>query len=193
MGEDPKNLLDPKINGYSLCPTIDFSTATWGNVFEYSMNMCVRLRKKRFNRLFSENATEFMKTLAISAAQNCPLDFQVLGRTPLWCAMFKNDVDVASTLLRRRAVIGPLALAYAVSRCNPEMVKILLENGADVHAETIYSGVPMPIHECCAQRLQYFETEYKRGNTAYSLYEVEKLKEINKLVMDKKRKDNHLI
>merc|ERR1712098_510013 len=40
--EDPKNLLDPAINGYDAygdCPTIDFSTATWGEVFEYSIRM----------------------------------------------------------------------------------------------------------------------------------------------------------
>merc|ERR1712098_699736 len=40
--EDPKNLLDPAINGFTggyRCPTIDFSTATWGKVFEYSIRM----------------------------------------------------------------------------------------------------------------------------------------------------------
>jgi len=64
----------------------------------------------------------------------------------------------------------------------------LLENGADVHAETDYwGGETMPIHEFCAQELQRFETEYERG-TGYSLDKMEKLREINKLVMDKKEK-----
>merc|ERR1712098_716815 len=75
--EDPMNLLDPAINGYDDCPTIDFATATWGNVWEYSISMRLSLRYDDFNRLFSENATEFMKALTISAAQNCPLDIKV--------------------------------------------------------------------------------------------------------------------
>merc|ERR1712098_241248 len=45
--EDPKNLLNPAINEYNdyggktngACPNIDFSTATWGKVFEYSIRM----------------------------------------------------------------------------------------------------------------------------------------------------------
>merc|ERR1712098_689817 len=59
--EDPENLLNPAINGFDNCPTIDFSTATWGEVFEYSIDMRYSLRRDRFNPLFSENATEFMK------------------------------------------------------------------------------------------------------------------------------------
>merc|ERR1712098_964378 len=59
--EDPKNLLDPAINGFNDCPTIDFSTATWGELFEYSIDMRFDLRYDDFNPLFSENATEFMK------------------------------------------------------------------------------------------------------------------------------------
>merc|ERR1712098_870918 len=87
--EDPKNLLDPAINEYDAacygyqCPTIDFSTATWGEVFEYSIDMRDFLLDDFFNRLFSENATEFMKALAISAAQNCALDLKVWGESPL--------------------------------------------------------------------------------------------------------------
>ena len=79
-----------------------------------------------FNRLFSENATEFMKALAINAAQNCPLDFKVRGESPLRYAVFKNDVDAASTLLQRDAVIEPNALASAILDLYPEMVKILV-------------------------------------------------------------------
>lgn len=109
--EDPKNLLDRAINGYTRnhFPTIDFSTATWGNVFEYSIEMCAYLRYDNyfnrsfnrydyFNRLFSENATEFMKALAINAAQNCPLDFEVWGGNPLTFAVHWawNDFDVAA-------------------------------------------------------------------------------------------------
>merc|ERR1712098_934594 len=56
--EDPKNLLNRAINGfkhkYEDCPTIDFSTATWGEVFEYSIRMRDSLRY--FNRLSSEIA-----------------------------------------------------------------------------------------------------------------------------------------
>merc|ERR1712098_555058 len=190
--EDLKNLLDPAISGCNHCPTIDFSIATWGEVFEYSMNMRYFLRDDRFNRLFSENATEFMKVLTINAAQNCPLDFKGRwGRSPLRIAAFKNDVDAASALLRRGAVIEPNTLAEAIFDLNPEMVKIFLENGADVHAETDYYGrVPMPIHELYAQKLQIFETEYERRNTAHSLDKVEKMREINKFVMDKKEKKN---
>merc|ERR1712098_166308 len=186
--EDPKNLLDPAINGYKYdgCPTIDFSTATWGKVFKYSINMRSLLRYDYFNRLFSENATEFMKALGITAAQNCPLDFKVRGMSPLWFAVIYNDVDVASALLRRGAVIEPSALASAIRNLDLEIVKILLENGADVHAETLYLGVLMPIHELWAHLLQEFETEYKRG--CYSLDKLEKMREINKLVMDKKEK-----
>merc|ERR1712098_337791 len=187
--EDPKNLLDPAINGFDNCPTIDFSTATWGEVFEYSIDMRDSLRADSFNRLFSENATDFMKALAISAAQNCPLDFEVRGESPLYYAVLGNDVDAASILLQRGAVIDPDALALAIYDPNPEMVKIFLENGADVHAETDLGG-RQPIHEFCAQHLQTFETEYKRGNTAYSVDKVEKMKEINKLVMYKKEKKN---
>merc|ERR1712098_950564 len=112
--EDPKNLLDPAINGYDgeNCPTIDFSTATWGKVFEYSMKMRYFLRYDSFNPSFSENATEFMKALAISAAQNCPLDFKgKWGEGPLRYAVLGNDVDVASVLLQRGVVIEPIALA----------------------------------------------------------------------------------
>ena len=92
-----------------------------------------------------------------------------------------------------------------------------LENGADVHAETDYwgGGRPQPIYEFCAQRLQEFETEHERGNahhlnrfmsfvrcvcknlkrntnTDYSLpvSDLEKMRIINKLVMDKKKKRN---
>merc|ERR1712098_903515 len=94
--EDHKNLLDPAINGFTgyRCPTIDFSTATWGKAFEYSIDMRFYLRYDDFNRLFSENATEFMKALAINAAQNCPLDFEVRGLSPLLHAVYRNDVDV---------------------------------------------------------------------------------------------------
>merc|ERR1712098_394157 len=153
--EDPMNLLDPAINGFDNCPTIDFSTATWGKLFEYSTDMRFFLRE--FNPLFSGNATEFMKTLAINAAQNCSLNFKVWGLSPLRYAVFRNDVDVASALLQRGAVIEPNALVNAIADLNPEMVKILLENDADVHAETNYWGRPMPIHEYCAQKLQRFE------------------------------------
>merc|ERR1712098_7860 len=86
------------------------------------------------------------------------------------------------------AVIETDALADAIYDRNPEMVKILLENGADVHAETHYEGRTMPIHEYGAQKLQTFETGYERGNTFYSLDKQEKLRKINKLVMDKKEK-----
>jgi len=49
--EDPKNLLDRAINRYKYgdCPTIDFSTATWGNLFEYSIDMRYSLRFDSFN------------------------------------------------------------------------------------------------------------------------------------------------
>merc|ERR1712098_935121 len=189
--EDPKNLLDPAINGYNACgeyPTIDFSTATWGEVFEYSIRMRDFLRRDRFNRLFSENATEFMKVLATNAAQNCPLDFKVRGWSPLWYAVYGNDVDAASILLQRGAVIEPNALAEAIWNLNPEMMKFLLENGADVHAETDLGGRPMPIYEFCAQGLQRVETRYERGTVYYSLSDLQKLRVINKLVMDKKEK-----
>ena len=63
-----------------------------------------------------------------------------------------------------------------------------LENGADVHAETDYWGGPQPMYEFCAQKLQRFETEYKRETGYYTLDKLEKLREINKLVMDKKEK-----
>ena len=65
-----------------------------------------------------------------------------------------------------------------------------LENGADVHAETRRGGGPQPIHEFRAQRLQFFETEHERDGTARSLAKLEKMREINKLVMDKKEKTN---
>merc|ERR1712098_325475 len=187
--EDPKKLLDQAINGYNYCPTIDFATATWGNVFHYSIDMRAKLRNDRFkDPLFSENATEFIKALAINAAQNCPLDIEVWGESPIWFAVDWNDVEAASALLRRGAVIEPDALARAIWYLYPAMVKILLENGADVHAETrFWGGEPMPIHELCAQGLQRVETEYERG-TARRLDNLEKLREINKLVMDKKEK-----
>merc|ERR1712098_626156 len=90
------------------------------------------------------------------------------------------------------AVIETDALADAIYDRNPEMVKILLKNGADVHAETHYEGRTMPIHEFCAQELQEIETEHERLGTARSLDNLEKMREINKLVMDKK-KDNRFI
>ena len=61
-----------------------------------------------------------------------------------------------------------------------------LENGADVHAETRYGGGPMPIYEFCAQKLQRCETEYERETGWYSLSDLEKMREVNKLVMDQK-------
>ena len=84
------------------------------------------LRRDDFNRLFSENATEFMKALAINAAQNCPRDFEVWGESPLRYAVFRNDVDAASALLQRGAVIETEALADAIVNLNPEMMKILV-------------------------------------------------------------------
>merc|ERR1712098_100809 len=100
-----------------------------------------------------------------------------------------NDVDAASVLLQRGAVIETGALATAIVNVYPEMVKILLENGADVHAETDWGVRPQPIHELCAQKLQIFETEHERDGTGYfSLDKVEKMREINKLVMDQKEK-----
>merc|ERR1712098_581754 len=194
--EDPKNLLDPAINGYRIgvCPTIDFSTATWGKVFEYSINMRDSLRRYYFNRLFSKNATEFMKALAISAAQNCPLDFKAWeswwGWSPLRFTVIWNDVDAASILLRRGAVIEPDALARAITYLSLEMVKILVKNGADVHAETDLGRRPQPIHEFCAQELQAYETEYKRGIGYFSFSDLEKMREVNKFVMDQKEKKN---
>ena len=67
-----------------------------------------------------------------------------------------------------------------------------LENDADVHAETDYGGGerPQPIYEFCAQRLQTFETGHERDGTDYSLSNLEKMREINRLVMDKKEKKN---
>merc|ERR1712058_111048 len=117
-----------------------------------------RLRNDRFNRLFSENATEFMKALAIIAAQNCPLDIKVLGWSPLTFAVIENDVDAASILLQRDAVIEPKALAEAIFHLYLKMAKILLENGADVHAETVFGGRTIPIYEFCAQLLQDIES-----------------------------------
>merc|ERR1712098_62673 len=153
--------------------------------FEYSIDMRNFLRNDLFNRLFSENATEFMKVLAINAAQNCSLDFtSKWGRIPLWDAVIYNDVDAASILLQRGAVIEPDALARAIFHIYPEMVKILLENGADVHAETDLGGRPQPIHEYCAQRLQFIETRrFTKDN-------LERMREISKLMMDKKEKTN---
>ena len=64
-----------------------------------------------------------------------------------------------------------------------------LENDADVHAETRLEGGPKPIYEFCAQQLQEIETGHKRNGTGYfSLNNLEKMREINKLVMDKKEK-----
>jgi len=66
-----------------------------------------------------------MKALAINAAQNCPLDFtSKLGRSPLRYAVIYNDVDAASILLQRDAVIETEALARAIYDRNSEMVKI---------------------------------------------------------------------
>jgi len=177
--EDPKNLLDR-----GDCPTIDFSTATWGKVFGYSIYMRYSLRDDQFNRLFSKNATEFMKALAISAAQNCPIDFKVWRYSdPLRFAVYK-DIDIVSILLQRGAVIEPDALEKAIVDFNLEMVRILLENGADVRAEIdCYEVRPKPIYEYCAQRLQRLE-----GYGCYSLENLEKMREINKLVMDQKEK-----
>merc|ERR1712098_425853 len=187
--EDPKKLLDQAINGYNYCPTIDFATATWGNVFHYSIDMRAKLRNDRFkDPLFSENATEFIKALAINAAQNCPLDIEVWGESPIWFAVDWNDVDAASALLRRGAVIEPDALARAIWYLYPAMVKILLENGADVHVETDFGRRPQPIHEFCAQELQAYETEYKRGIGYFSFSDLEKMREVNKFVMDQKEK-----
>merc|ERR1712098_68013 len=99
-----------------------------------------------------------------------------------------NDVDVASILiLQRCAVIEPDALTEAIVNRNLEMVKVLLENDADVHAETDFGG-PHPIYEYCARVLQTLETYHESFGTAHSLYELEKMREINKLVMDKKEK-----
>ena len=84
------------------------------------------LRRDQFNRLFSEKSTEFMKALAINAAQNCPLDFEVLGRSPLRYAVIYNDVDVTSALLRQGAVIETEVLAEANAYLNLEMVKIFV-------------------------------------------------------------------
>jgi len=184
--EDPKNLLGPAINGFKgyRCWTIDFSTATWGTVLEYSILMRNSLRNDLFNRLFSENATTFMKALATSAAQNCPLDFKIeWGYNPLIFAVIENDVDVGNILLQRGAGNEPRALASAIANLRLELVKILLENGADVHAE---SGWGEPIHEYCALCLQMFEKEHDEGYT--SLYDLNRMKGINKLVMDKKEK-----
>merc|ERR1712098_397681 len=112
---------------------------------------------------------------------------EVRGWSPLRFAVLWNDFDVASVLLRRGAVIEPDALARAIFDRKPETVKFLLENGADVHAEIGWGGRPgetMPIHEYCAQDLQKFETGHERG--WYSLKTLEEMREINKLVMDKK-------
>merc|ERR1712058_189037 len=127
-----------------------------------------------------------MNALAINAAQNFPLDFKVLGFSPLRYAVLNNDADVAKVLLRRGAVTE--ALATAIVNLNPEMVRILLGNGADVHAETDLGGGPQPIHEYCSQKLQEVETGHERGNAFYSLSDLEKMRDINKLVMDQKEK-----
>ena len=84
------------------------------------------LRLDRFNPLFSEKSTEFMKTLAINTAQNCPLDFKVRGLSPLRHVVIKNDVDAASALLQRVVVIEPDTLASAIVYVYSEMVKILV-------------------------------------------------------------------
>merc|ERR1712098_649536 len=110
------------------------------------------------------------------------------GRSPLRHAVYWNDVDAASVLLQRSAVIEPVALAFSIDRLYLEMVKILLENGADVHAETDLGGRPQPIHKFCAQQLKEIETGHERGNAFYSSSDLEKLREINKLVMDQKEK-----
>merc|ERR1712098_609584 len=95
-----------------------------------------------------------------------------------------NDVDVASMLLQRGAVNETDVLEEAIFDCNVEIVTILLESGADVHAEVDFGGGPTPIYEWCAQYLQ-FEEE----NANYSsVHELERLKKINKLVMEKKKK-----
>merc|ERR1712098_444899 len=110
-----------------------------------------------------------MKALTINATQNCPLDIEVWGERPLRSAVYWNDVDAASALLQRGAVIETEALAETIDLLYSEMVKIFLENGADVHAETDYGEGPQPIHEFCAQKLQ----SYERGNTIYNSDEVE--------------------
>jgi len=187
--EDPMNLLDPAINGYKYdrgCPTINFSTATWEDVFQYLVRMRYFLRDDRFNRFTSKNSTEFMKALAISTVQNCPLDFKVRGDvSPVKFAVQYNDVDVASMLLQRGAVNETDVLEEAIFDCNVEIVTILLESGADVHAEVDFGGGPTPIYEWCAQYLLFYEEE----NANYSsVHELERLKKINKLVMEKKEK-----
>merc|ERR1712098_100391 len=119
--EDPMNLLDPEINGLN-ASTINFSTVTWQGVFNYSCSMRCLLRQDRFNRLFSENASEFMKALAINAAQNCPLDFEVMGWSLLEFAVMSNDVDVASILFQRGAANARSALELALHANQLEMV-----------------------------------------------------------------------
>merc|ERR1712098_691112 len=96
-----------------------------------------------------------------------------------------NDVDVASMLLQRGAVNETDVLEEAIFDCNVEIVTILLESGADVHAEVDFGGGPTPIYEWCAQYLLFYEEE----NANYSsVHELERLKKINKLVMEKKEK-----
>jgi hypothetical protein len=157
--EDPMDLLNPANNGWTLhaniCPTIriDFSTATWGDVFQYSVSMRSYLGENRFNRLFSENATEFLKVLAITAAKNCPLGFKAWGiLRPLYFAVSRNDLDVAKVLLQRGAGNETNALERAISDRNMKMVTIFLENDADGHAP-----YGLRIHKWCARYLSQFE------------------------------------
>ena len=60
-----------------------------------------------------------------------------VGDTPLHIAAIRGDVQAADLLLDARADIdaqgetGYTALHYAVSQCHPDVVRLLLERGAD--------------------------------------------------------------
>merc|ERR1712098_692200 len=126
-----------------------------------------------------------MRALAINAAQNCSLDFRVWGcLSPLYFAVRNNDVDAARILLQRQrdAVNETKALRGAIVLKKLEILEMLLENGADVHAETDLGNETITIYECSAHVLQTCKFNYEAGNDFCSLYELERMQKINKLV-----------
>merc|ERR1712098_1036935 len=141
-----------------------------------------------------ENSKQFMRALAVSAAQHCPLHWTASCRcTPLELATRANEADAVNILIQRDStLVNDAALKTAISYSYPNVVEILMESAADAQR--------VAMREWCRQQVRESEYRYQYNSINLpsrrwskpefmdELYNLQRLREIDEILKENERK-----
>jgi len=128
----------------SQAPTMGFGSSTWANEPPSDAERAkVKAERSLMRAILNNDVTEFNKTLS-SHSEIIDINFESSGKmTPLHTAMAHGRVDMASSLIQRKAnlnainSIGYSPLMAAVNNGHEQCVQIALKEGANKSAKSI--------------------------------------------------------